>query len=111
MLALEAIRRGRDVGYVKQADLLILSYLRTINEDFYRDNEEHDLMLYNFLKKKLAKFENDFNAIKEQVNRYQLAKEVEIYRASSKERAELLQFAEYLHSVTNEIEEMLIVKH
>ena len=64
LIALEAIRRGRDVGYVKQADLLILSYLRTINEDFYRDNEEHDLMLYDFLKKKLAKFENDFNAIK-----------------------------------------------
>ena len=41
----------------------------------------------------------------------QLAKEVEIYRASSEERAELLQFVEYLHSVTNEIEEMLIAKH
>ena len=70
LIALEAIRRGREVGYVKQADLLILSYLRTIGEDFERKDEEHDLMLYDFLKKKLAKFENDFDAIKEQVDNY-----------------------------------------
>ena len=49
LIALEAIRRGRDVGYVKQADLLILSYLRTIGENFERKDEEHDLMLYDFL--------------------------------------------------------------
>ena len=44
--------------------------MRTIGENFERKDEEHDLMLYDFLKKKLAKFENDFDAIKEQVDNY-----------------------------------------
>ena len=70
LLALEAIRRGRDVGYVKQSDLLILGYLRTLDEEFRRTDAEHDLILYSFLKKKLAKFENNFDAIKEQVDNY-----------------------------------------
>ena len=41
----------------------------------------------------------------------QLIKEVEIYRVSSNERSELLDFVNYLHSVTSEIEDMLIVEH
>lgn len=41
----------------------------------------------------------------------QLIKEVEIYRVSSDERSELLDFVNYLHSVTGEIEDMLIVEH
>jgi len=70
LIALEAIRRGREIGYTKQADLLILSYLRTIDESFEHTDAEHDLLLYAFLKKKLAKFENNFPAIKEQVDNY-----------------------------------------
>ena len=70
LIALDAIRLGREVGYSKQADLLILNYLRTIDESFTRTDVEHDLMLYDFLKKQLAKFENDMDAIKEQVNNY-----------------------------------------
>ena len=70
LLALEAIRRGRNVGYTKPADLLILSYLRTLNEDFERTDAEHDLMLYDFLRKRLAKYENDIQAISAQVDRY-----------------------------------------
>ena len=70
LLALEAIRLGRDVGYAKQADLLILAYLRTMGESFDRTGSEHDLMLYDFLKKRLAKFENDIQAIREQVDNY-----------------------------------------
>ena len=49
---------------------MILGYLRTLDEEFTRTDEEHDLILYSFLKKKLAKFENDFDAIKEQVDNY-----------------------------------------
>ena len=45
LLALEAIRLGRDVGYAKQADLLILACLRTMGESFDRTGSEHDLML------------------------------------------------------------------
>ncbi|MBQ3444145.1 MAG: hypothetical protein IJG33_12975 [Selenomonadaceae bacterium] len=41
----------------------------------------------------------------------QLIKEVEIYRVSSNERSELLDFVNYLHSVTSEIEDMLIIEH
>ena len=70
LLELEAIRRGRDLGYVKQSDLLILTTLRAIEEHFGYTDEEHDLMLYDFLKKKLAKYENNFDAIKLQVNNY-----------------------------------------
>ena len=41
----------------------------------------------------------------------QLIKEVEIYRVSSNERSELLDFVNYLHSVTSKIEDMLIIEH
>ena len=51
LIALDAIRLGREVGYSKQADLLILNYLRAIDESFIRVDVEHDLMLYDFLKK------------------------------------------------------------
>ena len=70
LLALEAIRLGRNVGYTKAADILILSYLRTLNEDFEGTDAEHDLMLYDFLKKRLAKYENDIEAIRRQVDSY-----------------------------------------
>ena len=70
LLALEAIRLGRNVGYTKPADLLILSYLRKLDENFERKDAEHDLMLYDFLKKQLAKYENDIQAIREQVDNY-----------------------------------------
>ena len=63
LLALDAIRRGREIGYAKQADLLIVSYLRTLDENFERTDAEHDLLLYAFLKKKLAKFENNFSSV------------------------------------------------
>lgn len=39
----------------------------------------------------------------------QLAKKIEFYRLSSCERSELLNFLEYLHSVTRDVEEMLLV--
>lgn len=41
----------------------------------------------------------------------QLIKEVEIYRSSSVERSQLLDFVHYLRSVTSEIEDILIVEH
>lgn len=40
----------------------------------------------------------------------QLVKEAEIYRGSAEERNELLSFVDYLHSVTNEIEDILLVE-
>lgn len=40
----------------------------------------------------------------------QLTKEIEIYRASVKERGELLNFLDYLRSVTRDVEEMLLVQ-
>ena len=39
----------------------------------------------------------------------QLTKEIAIYRYSEDERAKLLAFIDYLHSITNEIEDMLLV--
>ena len=71
LLALEAIRLGREVGYTKSADLLILSCLRKLGESFERVDAEHDLMLYDFLKQRLAKYENDIQAIREQIDHYQ----------------------------------------
>ena len=68
LLALEAIRLGREVGYVKPADLLILGYLRAINEDFSRRHVDHDLQLYDFLKKELAQYDGDIVAIQQQIN-------------------------------------------
>lgn len=68
LLALEAIRLGREVGYVKPTDLLILGYLRAMDEDFSRRDVEHDLQLYDFLKKKLAQYEGDIVAIQQQIN-------------------------------------------
>ena len=68
LIALDAIRLGREVGYSKQTDLLILNYLRAIDESFTRVDIEHDLMVYDFLKKKLARFENDIDAIRKKVH-------------------------------------------
>lgn len=70
LLTLKEIRLGRDVGYAKQADLLILACMRTMGESFDRTGSEHDLMLYDFLKKLLEKYENDIQAIREQVDNY-----------------------------------------
>ncbi len=42
---------------------------------------------------------------------HQLAKEVEIYRLSSDERSNLLDFLDYLRSATRELEDMLLVQH
>ena len=39
----------------------------------------------------------------------QLVKEIEVYRASADERSHLLDFLNYLRSVTHEVEELLIV--
>ena len=39
----------------------------------------------------------------------QLTKEIAIYRYSEEERAKLLAFIDYLRSITNEIEDMLLV--
>ena len=39
----------------------------------------------------------------------QLVKEIEIYRSSSDERSQLIDFLHYLRSVTREVEEILIV--
>ena len=41
----------------------------------------------------------------------QLVKEAEIYRASATERSELINFVEYLHGVTKELEELLMIEH
>lgn len=40
----------------------------------------------------------------------QLAKEIEIYRFSSDERSQLLDFLNFLHSATREIEDMLFLR-
>lgn len=40
----------------------------------------------------------------------QLTKEIEIYRISSEERSAMLDFLSYLHAVTRDIEEMLMVE-
>ena len=68
LIAFDAIRLGREVGCNKQVDLLILNYLCTIDESFTRVDVEHDLMLYDFLKKKLARFENDIDGIRKHFN-------------------------------------------
>ena len=67
LIMLEAIRRGRSVGEIKAADLLIFANLRIMGEKFDRGDEEHDLLLYNFLKEKLAKYENNIYEIDEQI--------------------------------------------
>ena len=41
----------------------------------------------------------------------QLANEINIYRSSSKERAELIDFAHFLRDISREIEDMLIFHH
>ena len=53
---------------------------------------------------------NDFKSLSD-FYLLQLAKEIEIYRLSSDERSQLLDFLDYLHSVTREIEDMLFVQH
>ena len=40
----------------------------------------------------------------------QLVTEIEIYRFNSEERSKLLEFVDYLYSVTNEIEDLLLIK-
>jgi ribonuclease HIII len=51
----------------------------------------------------------DFKAIS-QLYLLHLAKEVEIYRFCAEERANLIDFLDYLHSVTQEIEDMIFVE-
>ena len=41
---------------------------------------------------------------------HQLVKEIEIYRSSADERSQLIDFLNYLRSVTREIEDILIVE-
>ena len=53
---------------------------------------------------------NDFKAVSE-FYLIQLAKEIEIYRFSLDERSQLLDFLDYLHSATREIEDMLFIHH
>ena len=50
--------------------MLILRSLRRMDEDFERGGSEHDLMLYDFLKKRLAPYENNLQAIEEEVTKY-----------------------------------------
>ena len=52
---------------------------------------------------------NDFKSVSD-FYLLQLAKEIEIYRLSADERSQLLDFLDYLHSVTREIEDMLFVQ-
>ncbi len=52
---------------------------------------------------------NDFKSVSD-FYLLQLAKEIEIYRLSSDERSQLLDFLDHLHSVTREIEDMLFVQ-
>jgi len=116
LLALEAIRRGRNIGYTKQADLLILSYLRKLGEEFEKVNPEHDLILYAFLKDKLAKYENDIQAIKEQVDHYyqrdedssEIQKEWQQYKADylTKKNAETAKFNPALEILRNQKERL-----
>lgn len=53
---------------------------------------------------------NDFKSVSD-FYLLQLAKEIEIYRLSSDERSQLLDFLDYLHSATREIEDMLFIHH
>ena len=68
LLSLEAIRLGREIAYTRPADLIILSSIRALGEDFNHNNSEHDLILYSFLKERLAKFEGDSDAIGKEIN-------------------------------------------
>ena len=52
---------------------------------------------------------HDFKAIT-QLYLIQLAKEIEIYRFCADERENLIDFLEYLHSVTREIEDMIYIE-
>ena len=116
LLALEAIRRGRNIGYTKQADLLVLSCLRKLNEEFERVDPEHDLILYAFLKDRLAKYENDIQAIKEQVDHYyqrdenssEIQKAWQKYKADylTKKNAELAKFNPALEILRNQKERL-----
>ncbi|MBR6013547.1 MAG: hypothetical protein IK062_07190 [Selenomonadaceae bacterium] len=51
---------------------------------------------------------NDFKSMSD-FYLHQLAKEVAIYRLSSEERSQLLDFLDYLRSTTREIEDMLFI--
>lgn len=53
---------------------------------------------------------NDFKSVSD-FYLLQLVKEIEIYRLSSDERSQLLDFLNYLHSATREIEDMLFIQH
>lgn len=70
LIALETMRLCKRIGYSKPVNILILGCLRNIDEYFHRDNSEHDLMLYNFLKRHLAQYEGNLQAIKEQADNY-----------------------------------------
>jgi hypothetical protein len=52
---------------------------------------------------------HDFKAMS-QFYLLQLAKEIESYRFCPDERAELIDFLDYLHSVTHEIEDLLLIE-
>lgn len=52
---------------------------------------------------------HDFRAMS-QFYLLQLAKEIESYRFCPDERAELIDFLDYLHSVTHEIEDLLLIE-
>ena len=68
LLSPKAIRLGREVCYTRPADLIISSSIRALDEDFEHNNSEHDLILYSFLKERLAKFEGDIDAISKEIN-------------------------------------------
>lgn len=92
-------------------------YFHLFGVDFlYRniDNKQRCLFLEHILNYgQISPMDNIISEFKSISSVYlsQLANEVNIYRSSSKERTELIDFAHFLHNLSHEIEDMLIIRH
>ena len=68
LLSLDAVRLGKELGYSRSADLIVLRSLQMLDENFSHTDSEHDLILYSFLKERLTKFENNIVAIQGEID-------------------------------------------
>ncbi len=68
LLSLDAVRLGKELGYSRSADLIVLRSLQMLDENFNHTDSEHDLILYSFLKERLTKFENNIVAIQGEID-------------------------------------------
>ena len=84
-----------------------------ITANFVSDNKKAARLIHRLAFCDISPMDHIIHDYKSMSDFYlaQLSKEIAIYRFSEEERAKLLEFVNYLRSITNDIENMLLVNN